>query len=130
MDFLFQVVQFLVHFIQVRMNGRQLQLINTHHYRSSGKVMFSVVSVCHSVHGGSHVTITHNALNLTVESPSDMGPPAPVPAPPSSITGDLFKLVNLATPHPPPSEVFMVGKLVVRILLECFLVLIVHNLRR
>ena len=41
--------------------------------QSSGKVMFSVVSVCHSVchsvHRGSNVTITHDALDLTVQGP-------------------------------------------------------------
>ena len=40
--------------------------------RSCGKLMFSVVFVHHSVHGTgkgrwSHVTITHNALDLTVQ---------------------------------------------------------------
>ena len=44
------------------------------------------ISVCHSVHGGgSHVTITHDALHLTVQShpsqhspgPSPLGPPPP-----------------------------------------------------
>ena len=42
-------------------------------YRLSTKlreVMFSVVSVC----GGSHVTITHDALDLTIQ-----GPPGPAP---------------------------------------------------
>ena len=30
--------------------------------------MFSVVPVCHSVHkGGCHVTITHDALELTIQ---------------------------------------------------------------
>ena len=35
----------------------------TAHLRSHGKVMLSLVSVC-----GSHVTITHNALDLTVQA--------------------------------------------------------------
>ena len=44
--------------------------------------MFSVVSVHHSVHGGSHVTITNDALDLTVPQPQplqapDMGPHQP-----------------------------------------------------
>ena len=58
--------------------------------RSYGKVMFSVVCVCHSVcprGGGFHVTIAHGALDLTVQCPlcpqptSDMGPPSPSPSP-------------------------------------------------
>ena len=34
------------------------------------KVMFLVVSVCHSVHRGSHVTNTHDKLDLTVQKPA------------------------------------------------------------
>ena len=34
--------------------------------RSWGQVMFSVMSVRHSVHRGSHVIITHDTLDLTV----------------------------------------------------------------
>ena len=44
--------------------------------RSCGKVMFS--QVCQSVYkggGGSHVTITHAALDLTVHRPSPPTPP-------------------------------------------------------
>ena len=38
--------------------------------RSCGKVMFSVVCVCHSIcPQGSHVTITYDALDLTVQGP-------------------------------------------------------------
>ena len=46
--------------------------------------MFSQMSVCHSVQGVPYVTITHDALDLTVSPPwslafptSDMGPPTP-----------------------------------------------------
>ena len=63
------------------------------------KVMFSVVSVRHSVYGegGSHVTITHDALDLIVHgsptpvlsrhvtldpTPPDMRPQTPVSPPP------------------------------------------------
>ena len=56
------------------------------------KVMFSVVFARHSVHGvgGIHVTITHDALALTVQPPassplprtSELGPPALPPPPP------------------------------------------------
>ena len=41
-----------------------------------GKVMFSVMclSFCLSTEeGGSHVTITHDALNLTTQGPPDPG---------------------------------------------------------
>ena len=39
--------------------------------RSCGKVMLSVLSVCHSVGGGGyHVTITHDALDFNVQGPS------------------------------------------------------------
>ena len=38
----------------------------TAHQRSCGKVMFSVLSVCLSVHRGYHVNITHNALHLAM----------------------------------------------------------------
>ena len=43
--------------------------------RSCGKVMFSVVSVHHSVHRGSLVTITHDALDLTIQGPFWSPPP-------------------------------------------------------
>ena len=52
--------------------------------RRSGKLMFSQMSVCHSVQGVPYVTITHDALDLTVSPPwspafptSDLGPPIP-----------------------------------------------------
>ena len=32
--------------------------------------MFLQVSVCHSVQGAPHVTITHDALDLTVQAPT------------------------------------------------------------
>ena len=93
--------------------------------------MFSVVSVHHSVHGGSHVTITHDALDITVQGLSPL--PSPPPDPPASknlvaITGNLFKLVHLRTHlnqylHLVATKTCMVGKRAVRILLECFLVI-------
>ena len=46
--------------------------------RSCGKVMFSVVCVCHSdclSKGDPHVTITHDALGLTVQDPPWPWPP-------------------------------------------------------
>ena len=45
----------------------------TAHQRSCGKVMFSVVSV----HGESHVTITHDALDFTIQEPLTQPPPPP-----------------------------------------------------
>ena len=43
--------------------------IVTAHQQSYRKVIFSVMSVCPSVHRGSHVTITHDALDLIVQDP-------------------------------------------------------------
>ena len=37
--------------------------------RSCGKVMFSVMCVCQSVQGDPHVTITNDALDITVQDP-------------------------------------------------------------
>ena len=53
------------------------------------KVMFSLVSVCLFMEG-SHVTITHGPLDLTVQACERV----------SAITEDLFKLVNFRTPLP------------------------------
>ena len=50
--------------------------------RSCGKVMFSVMSIYHSVQGGFHVTITHDAFYLTrvtLAAPVVQGPPGPAP---------------------------------------------------
>ena len=97
--------------------------------QSCGKIMFSVVSVCHSVHRGvSHVTIAQDALELTIQGPPQF-PALPPPRPPRTCsnlfnwdlavqlpTMVLFKLVNC--------EVRNVGKQVVGILLGCFLIYI------
>ena len=40
----------------------------TARHRSCGKVMFSLVSV-HMIRGDPHVSITHDALDLTVHGP-------------------------------------------------------------
>ena len=56
--------------------------------------MSSVVSVCHSVHKvgwSSHVAITHNTLDLTIQG---------TPWPQSPTHADMFKLVQLG---PPPT---------------------------
>ena len=73
------------------------------------------LSFCPTGGGGFHVTITHDALDLTVQAPATplpwplpplwtwdlirKGPPhLPQPCPPvSDITGDLFKLVHFRT---------------------------------
>ena len=74
-------------------------MIITAHQRSYGKVMFSVVSVCLSVHR-SHVTITHDALDLTTGTqslpPVDKGPEDPVlqtwvPLPPPDVEVKLWE---------------------------------------
>ena len=52
--------------VKVRMSNYQKNFVT--HQRSRGKVMFSQVYVCLST-VGPHVTITHDALNLT-ENPS------------------------------------------------------------
>ena len=100
-------------------------LVFTIRQRSCGTIMFSVMPVGLFVHMGSHVTITHDALDLTTPGmfkrvqlgphctgkpptpPSVHGPPAL--APPL----DMFKLVHY--------EAGMIGKWAVGILLECFL---------
>ena len=53
------------------------RMVITIRQRSCGKVMFSVVSVHHSVQGGSYVTITHDALDFNVQG---LFPP-PIPRP-------------------------------------------------
>ena len=99
--------------------------------RSCGKAMFSYVSVYQSVNqsvcpqGGLHVTITHDALNLTVQPPtSNMGTPL------LETSGDhhwrIVKTCSLEDPHQywhlVATEACTVGKQAVCILLGCFLV--------
>ena len=52
-------------------NARVRSVIVTAHQQSFGKVMFSQVSVWHSLggEGGPHVTITHGTLYLAVQAP-------------------------------------------------------------
>ena len=68
-----------------------------------------------SVHGGgSHLTIAHDALNLTIQGP-----------PPHS---NLFNFdLSVQGPLWPWPRPHMVGKRAVRILLECVLVLMVNS---
>ena len=49
--------------------------IITARQQSCGKVMFTVVSVCEQVWGmgGSHVTITHDVLDHTIQGPPSFG---------------------------------------------------------
>ena len=76
--------------------------------------MFSEVSVSLSVMGwGSHVTITHDALDFTVQGPIPQAPAPPPDMGPalfsmlviSDGTTDLFKLVHLIYPPLPTSGV-------------------------
>ena len=57
--------------------------------------------------GGSHVTITHDALNFTVQSPSPMdirpGPPTPSPAPRHEL------LVTSGCDHWGPVQIYSLG---------------------
>ena len=46
----------------------------TPHQCSWGKAIFLVMSVRHSVHRGSHVTITHTALDLIIQGPPSLAP--------------------------------------------------------
>ena len=69
-----------------------------------GKIMFLIVSVHHSVHEEPHVTITNDALDLTIQGPPGHGASLyRDPRPPGSRslsghlvakTGDLFKFVH------------------------------------
>ena len=68
------------------------------HQRSCGKVMFSLMSVCLSVHRrqGLHVTITHDVLDIIVQpSPHPLGirpwPLKPQPPPASDIWWSSLK---------------------------------------
>ena len=110
--------------------------------------------VCHSVHGGSHVAITHDALDLTIQGSlqpyrghrnSQVWGLLPAPATPYGYHGTLcmgtsgpvpydWRLGPVQTPtgaclHLLASEARTVGKQAVRILLECFLVKIKNVIR-
>ena len=92
--------------------------------------VFSHICVCLG-RGDSHVTVTHDTLDLAAQRPLpplDMGPYCTCP--PCYwhlMAGDLFQLVHLRTPahqswHLIATEAQTVGREVVCILLECFLV--------
>ena len=80
------------------------------HQRSCRKVMFLVVSVCLSVHrgkGGPHVYITHDALDLILQSPALSPPPPPSPPdspspppPPQALPPSDMGLPWFKPPHP------------------------------
>ena len=119
--------------------------IFTARQRSCGKVMFSVMSICLSM-GGPYVTITHNALDLTIYEPfsvyvtSNGSLPQPllytVQEPLAPVPPGMDELLQFGPrlqppPRPPPipdmpelghNEAHMVGKWAVDILLECFFV--------
>ena len=95
--------------------------------------------VCDSIQRGPLVTITHDAMNLTVQSPTgprslDIRPGTPSPStlpPATDIWWSILETCsNCSLEEPPPrkqnlvvaTEVRTVCKQVVRILLECFLV--------
>ena len=99
--------------------------------------MFSIVSVClplsHYVHGRSHVTITHNALDLIIQrrpTQAIQGTHLPTYKDPRHpwTYSNLFNLELTVQGHPPVIyklvryEASTVGKRTVGILLECFLV--------
>ena len=108
--------------------------------RSYGKVMFSVESVCLSTGGGgSHVTITHDALTSLYSPPArlpsylqtwDLAIPGPRPLPASNIWWTSMetysKLFTSGSQAVLTSGDYwcMYGELkrAARILLECFLV--------
>ena len=81
-----KVVKFVVYKV-----GKYDTLCATTCQLNCRKIMFSVVFVHHSVHGGSHVTVTNDALDLTIQGPPGHG---------ASLyrvvvkTGDLFKFVQ------------------------------------
>ena len=116
------------------------QNIFTTRQRSCGKVIFSQMSVFFSqgVWRGPHVTITHNASELTVQAQPPPPPPqiwdvrTPLGPPhPLVISGshDPCKFVHWVSlcraPHPYwhllATEARTFGKCVLHILLECFL---------
>ena len=90
-------------------------LIFTKGQRSCGKVMFSVVSVCHSEHSvewASHVNINDDALDLTTQGPPpssgydiSLSPPHTRPQCPGTLPSPSPPHTwDLATQGPPPSS--------------------------
>ena len=63
--------------------------IQVYHYRPPTKLWEGSVftGVCHSVHGGPHVTIIHDALDLTVQAPLSNRPETQSPVPPPLTPG-------------------------------------------
>ena len=94
----------------------------TTHQQNCEKVTFSVVRVC--LFTGGHVTVTHDALNLTIQGPlltcSSLFNLNPTSQGPSDMS-DLFNLDPTVLGASPRSHT--VGKWSARIPLECFLVI-------
>ena len=92
------------------------KLIFTARQRIWGKVIFSLVSICLFTGEGSHMTVTHDTLDLTLQGAPDLGParppdmghwdtPLPTPHLPLVVkTGNLFKLVHFEGPPMPPTD--------------------------
>ena len=93
--------------------------------RSYKKVMFSQASVCSWGGGGSQVTITHDALDITVPTPPprqtlDLGNHPPLLL---ASSGDHLRPVQTCELPPLVPTPMSDGKCAVRNLLECFLVI-------
>ena len=101
--------------------------------------MFSIVSVCLSAGGFPHVTVSRDALELTIQGPSastlplDMGPHCIGTTPPPVTSGsqDRRPVQTWSLEDPPrywhlvATKACTVGKHVVCIILGCFLVVVV-----
>ena len=92
--------------------------------------MFSIMSVCHSVHREwGHVAITHDTLVVTIQRPPSLSWPQPFPTDMGPHCAGIpwtLPFSNMG-PHCTGTlhtyyEARMVGKRALRILVECFLV--------
>ena len=98
----------------------RILLTFTARQRSCGKVMFSLAFVCLQGRGGPHVTITHDALDLTVQPTH---PPAyDISWPFLETCSNLFTWGLLHQYWHLVAKADMAGKRTIRILLECSLV--------
>ena len=135
----FRITNFVYWKVVAHQNVTPGHRIVTTCQRSCGKVIFLVLSVCHSVHRGvsPHVTIIHGALDLAIQGSQPTSGPCPLHMGPH-YTGTLAPLWSLAPidmgPHCTGTparqtcsnflhyEAHTIGKRAVCILLECFLV--------